>query len=142
VSVAEGIALAGVDVDGVTAPRNDGTRRSGLYAVPFTLSRRPDEPWSRLFVQNWDQPPTFTAMHRRGIARVSGDRVVLDGTTMDEVERVHLATLKLVVQLTNQQHGQLVERESARRAAAEQADRLRRQAVDDVARRLRFDDSN
>jgi len=108
--------------------------------VPFTLSRRPDETWSRLFVQNWDQPATFTAMHRRGIARVSGDRVVLDGTTMDEVERVHLATLKVVVQLTNQPHAQLMARESARRAATEEAERLGRQAVDIMARRLRFDD--
>lgn len=141
-SVTEEIALTGVDVDGVTAPRNDGTRGSGLYAVPFTLSRRPDETWRRLFVQNWDQPPKFTVMHRRGIARVSGDRIVLDGTTMDEVERVHLATLKLVIQQTNQQHAQLASRESARRAAAEEAEQLRRQAVDDVVSRLRFDDSN
>ena len=122
-SVTEEIALTGVDVDGVTAPRNDGTRGSALYAVPFTLSRRPDETWSRLFVQNWDQPPKFTVMHRRGIARVSGDRIVLDGTTMDEVERVHLVTLKLVIQQTNQQHAQLAAQESVRRAAVEEAER-------------------
>jgi hypothetical protein len=136
----EGIALTGVDVGGVTAPRLDGTRGSGLYAVPFTLSGRPGYMRSRLFVRNWDYLPSFTIRHRRGIARVSGDRIVLDGTTMDEVEQVHLATLKLVVKLTNQQYAQLVAAESARRVTAEEAERSRRQAVAEAAGRLRFDD--
>lgn len=32
---------------------------------------------------------------------MTGDRIILDGTTIDEVEKYHLATLKLAVQAAN-----------------------------------------
>lgn len=60
---------------------------------------------------------------------------------MNEVEQVHLATLKLVIKLTSQQYAQQVAEESVRRATGEEAERYRRQAVADVASRLRLDDS-
>ena len=41
-------------------------------------------------------------MHRPGIARVSGDRVILDGTTIEEVQNVHRETLVLVVDRVNE----------------------------------------
>ena len=34
-------------------------------------------------------------MHRPGIASVSGDRIILDGTTVEELERYHAARDKL-----------------------------------------------
>lgn len=49
------------------------------------------------FIKTWNQPPQFTTMHRPGIARVSGDRVILDGTTIEEVEKYHRDTLKLSI---------------------------------------------
>jgi hypothetical protein len=33
---------------------------------------------------------------------MEGDRIILDGTTIDEVEKYHRDTLKLVVERTNQ----------------------------------------
>jgi hypothetical protein len=89
----------------VTFPRNDVTRGSAPYAVPFRLSRRPSGRWSELIVRILNHPPSFTTMHRPGIARVAGDRIVLDGTTMDEVERYHLKILKLALQKTNEEAG-------------------------------------
>lgn len=81
--------IVGVDRGGISQPRDDGTRGSALYSVPLLLSRVPDAEWAVLFVRNWDRPPSFTTMHRPGIARVVGDRVVLDGTTVEEVAQYH-----------------------------------------------------
>jgi len=93
---AEGpIRIVGVIVDEVTEPRLDGTRGSALYRVPLRLSRRPSAEWAALFERIWDQPPQFSTMHRPGIVSVQGDRVILDGTTIEEVERHHRETLCL-----------------------------------------------
>lgn len=133
------VRIVGV-IDGeVTSPRNDGTPGSALYAVPFRFSRRPSRDWAELFVKNWDHPPSFTTMHRPGIARVYGDRLVLDGTTVEEVERYHLQTLKLVLEKTNQE---AAEREAVERARLErqnEREQAHKRSVDEVARRLRFD---
>ena len=90
------IKIVGVDHAGVTEPRNDGTRGSGLYTVPFILSDGVPEIWVEAFVHTWNNLPSYTTRHRPGIARVSVDRVYLEGTTIEEVEEVHLATLSSV----------------------------------------------
>ena len=96
--------------DGVGRPRNDGTRGSGFYKVPLRLSRRPSSEWAQLFVQCWDRPPQLTTMHRPGIARVSGDTIVLDGTTMAELETYHAKTLRFCVENVNEQEAEYPER--------------------------------
>ena len=98
----EPIRILGVIADEVTTPRNDGTRGSALYRIPFQLSRRPSSDWATLFVEKWDHPSSFSSMHRPGIASVMGDKVILDGTTIDEVEKTHRATLILALRETNQ----------------------------------------
>lgn len=135
----EDIRVTRVIVEGVTEPRNDGTRGSALYSIPFALSRRAPAEWAEMFIENWDHPPRFTTMHRPGIARVSDSVVTLDGTTIDEVERYHRDTLQLAVEETNRQYREWrrrrdaqLERENALR------DKHRRQ-VDEVSRRIRFD---
>jgi hypothetical protein len=45
-------------------------------------------------------------MHRPGIASVSGDTVVLDGTTIEEVRDYHARTLSLVVARVNEAQAQ------------------------------------
>ncbi len=97
----EPVRIVGVIADEVTEPRNDGTRGSALYAVPFRLSRRVSPDWAEVFQHVWDRPPRWTSMHRPGIARVHGDRIILDGTTIEEVQRYHRETLVLCVQETN-----------------------------------------
>ena len=73
----EPIKIVGVLTDEVGEPRNDGTRGSALYSIPFKLNRVPLPEWSRLFVSTWDRPPQWTTSHRPGIARVYGDKIVL-----------------------------------------------------------------
>ncbi len=78
-------------------------------------------------------------MHRPGIASISGDRVVLDGTTVEEVEQVHRATLLLAAEEANRRYLEFQMRtrreEEHRRQLLEQ----HRQAVTDIAKRIKFD---
>ncbi len=111
-SIAKGpIRITGIVVDEVSFPRNDGTRGSALYRIPLQLSGHPTTEWAELFVATWNRPPQFTTMHRPGIARVVGDRVILDGTTIEEVEKYHRDTLVLVIERVNQL---IAERETVR----------------------------
>jgi hypothetical protein len=135
----EDIRITRVIIEEITEPRNDGTRGSGLYAIPFALSRVPPAGWAKLFVATWDYPPTYSTMHRPGIAKISGSTVVLDGTTIGEVERHHRDTLQLVVQAVNETYRQQKKREDDQ-CARENANRERhKKDVDDTAKRIRFD---
>lgn len=135
----EPIKIIELIADEVGVPRDGGKRGSALYAVPFRLSREPSEPWCEFFVDAWNRPAQFTSMHRPGIARVERDRIVLDGTTIEEVERYHLDTLKLAVQRANELAAQWSR--SKRQHAKEDSDRQEehRRRVKEAAKRLRFD---
>jgi nucleotide-binding universal stress UspA family protein len=84
--VFEPIRIIGIVVDEITQPRLDGTPSSALYSVPFQPSRRPSYEWMEVFIEKWNHPRSWTSMHRPGIASISGDRVYLNGTTVEEVE--------------------------------------------------------
>lgn len=135
----EPIKILGIVEEEVGSPRNDGTRGCALYEVPFRFSRVPPDDWADLFVRTWDLPPRFTSMHRPGIAHVYGDRLVLNGTTIEEVQRYHLETLKLALTETNKtymehlaQELRRVEAERARRQ--EQANQIR-----EAMKKIKFD---
>jgi hypothetical protein len=134
----ETIRITGVITEEVGDPRNDGTPGSGLYAVPFRLSRAPSQAWIKLFLRAWEMPARFTSMHRPKIASVAGDRIVLDGTTMEEVERYHLETLKLAVAQANG----LVHEENHKRQRStplrERTQEEHRKKVREIASRLQF----
>lgn len=133
------IKITGIATEAITKPRMDGTRGSALYAVPFQLSRRPSSEWAELFVETWNHPPQWTTMHRPGIARVSGDRVILDGTTIEEVEKYHRETLLLVLDRVNQLMAEYEERKR-REAEVERQRRQQHEAtVNDVAKRIKFE---
>lgn len=57
-------------------------------------------------------PPSPNARGRASLATV--DRTILDGTTMDEVERYHLKTLKMVLQETKEEAEELERAERTR----------------------------
>ena len=133
------VQMRGVDLNGVTTPRNDGTRGSALYRVPIILEPQPDYEWSQFFVFHFDHPSTWTTMHRPGIASVVGDRIILDGTTMEELERYHVATLKLAVAAANADRKQAAEQEAVAPKRAQEAAEAHRTTNADIASRLRFD---
>jgi hypothetical protein len=133
------IKIVGVIAEDVGVPRNDKSPGSALYEVPFRLSREPSEPWAEFLVDAWNRPPEFTSMHRPGIARVEGDRIILDGTTIEEVERYHLKTLKLAVERANELTAQWWRSKEQRGKALSDHQDEHRHHVKEVAKRLRFD---
>jgi hypothetical protein len=137
--MAEEIKITGVILSEVGQPRNDGTPGSALYEVPFKLSSTPSSEWVRAFIDTWNSPPRFSTMHRPGIARVEGDRVVLDGTTMEEVERWHLTTLKLCVEEANKAVARFRQEQDTQASASERRRQEHLRHVEEVAKRLRFE---
>ena len=133
------VRMTGIDTNSMTSPRNDGTPGSALYRVPITLSTSPDHTWGQLFVRHWDRPSRWTSMHRPGIASVAGNRIFLDGTTIEEVEKYHLDTLKLAVSAANAERREIADREMAERDRAADARRKQEQAAREAAARLHFD---
>jgi hypothetical protein len=104
------LKIVGVIVDEVSEPKMDGTPGSALYTVPFRLNRKPSSIWSEIFIHTWDSPPSYTSMHRPGIASVSGAKIILNGTSIEEVKRYHRNTLILCVEEANKEENKYLER--------------------------------
>ncbi len=105
------IRIEGIITNEVTVPKMDGTRGSALYKIPFQLNNEPSQLWTELFLRNWQAPPRFTLMHRPSIARVVGHKIILDGTTIEEVKEYHRDTLKLCVEKANQDEQMILEKQ-------------------------------
>lgn len=133
------VRIVGIVEEGVGKPRSDGSPGSALYRIPLRLSRRPSPVWSQHFVATWNDPPSCTTMHRPGIASVSGDAIVLDGTTMEELESVHVETLRQVLAKVNADVAAHEQQERAQAERDAEAKRQHEESVREVADRLKFD---
>ncbi len=132
------IKIIGIILNEVTEPRNDGAPGCALYRVPFRLSRRPSARWANLFVKTWDWPPSFSTMHRPGIASVVGDRIILDGTTIEEVRDTHRETLALCVNEANKLERDELEREQKEAERKHLQGHRHRENISNVARDISF----
>lgn len=136
----EPIKIKGIVIDEITQPTNDGTAGSGLYRIPFELNRTPSYEWRNLFVNAWNRPPSWSNMHRPGIASAYGNQVILDGTTIEEVEKYHKETLQLAVKVANEQLDQI----NLRKQQIEERERIERENhqknIDDISKRISFDE--
>lgn len=128
------IVIIGLLRDEITLPRDDGTAGSALYAVPFQLSRKPSSLWIKVFTSTWDSPPRYTTMHRPGIVKIAGNKLVLDGTTIEEVEKYHWETLQLVIEKTNKQ---VAEMEEQNRKNSEVKQRRKQELADGIQDKAR-----
>ena len=134
----EAISILGIITDRVTIPRMDGTRGSALYSIPFKLSRRPSRLWGQLFIASWNSPPSFSTMHRPGIASVNGDEIILNGTTIEEVRDYHRDTLKLCVNIANQKEAQILEQERLKKEQEELKKQKHYNNVQNIADEIKF----
>lgn len=129
------VKIEGVIADEVGIPLNDGSRGSALYPIPFRLSYAPTHEWGDLFIRSWAHPPRYSTMHRPGIAVVERDRIILRGTTIEEVQKYHRDTLKLCVDVANSEMEKLLEHrravlEAKAKAANDHKENVRRIAGD------------
>lgn len=113
----EPMRIEGIITDEVEVPTMDGSRGSALYAIPFQLSGEPSFLWQQLFIEAWNHPPRFTTMHRPGIAKVYGRKLVLDGTTIEEVKKYHRDTLVLCVEEANRKEAAILLQQEHERLA-------------------------
>jgi len=136
----EPIKILGVIVDEVGIPRGDGARGSGLYDIPFRLSRQPPHEWANLFIASWNHPPRFSTMHRPGIASVVGDTIHLDGTTIYEVQRYHRDTLILSIEEANKKYIAIFERQYREQERERQRIQQHKSDVEAATKNIEFDD--
>ncbi len=115
----EPIHILGIIADEVTVPKMDGSLGCALYKIPFRLSKTPSDLWKQLFISTWQSPPCYSTMHRFGIASVLGDKIILDGTTIEEVRDYHRETLLLCVEEANKKEKAILSEEQARKAREE-----------------------
>lgn len=139
ISKFEDVTIVEIITDEVTVPRNDGTRGSALYKVPFLLSSVPQREWRKIFIANWDVPPRLTFKHRPGIARFSDNKLILDGTTIEEVKDVHQQTLKLVIEKTNTDYRNWKQGVELERAEVQARQEKHRQHVNELAKSFSID---
>jgi hypothetical protein len=134
----EDIKITRVIVEEITEPRNDGSDGSALYSIPFALSVSPPSEWIQLFTENWNHPPRYTTMHRPGIASVNGATVILNGTTIEEVERYHRDTLQLAVAETNRQYRESRRDHEQRNIRVNALREEHRKRIEDASKRIKF----
>ena len=80
-------------------------------------------------------------MHRPGIARIEGDVLILDGTTIDEVEKYHRSVMISAVAAANEFFRvKLRQRQEAIERQRESVEEHRRH-VSGVASKIKFDKS-
>lgn len=122
----------------ITEPGAGSLRGTVLYRIPFRLSRKPSSLWSQLFVQSWNHPPRYTSMHRPGIASVRDDLIILNGTTIEEVQSTHQRTLLLCIEEANKKEKEFIEHEriAGEREAARQ--KAHRDNVADIIKKIKF----
>lgn len=134
----EEIKIIGVITNEVELPKMDGTQGSALYKIPFKLSRVPSELWADLFIQSWHHPPKYTMMHRSRIAKVVGDKIILDGTTIEEVKSYHRDTLLLCISEANKKEREINERNHV----FEQKEKIRIQThyqnIEDISKDIKW----
>ena len=134
----EPIHILGIITDEVTVPRMDGTRGCALYKIPFRLSKKPSSLWINIFISTWNSPPRFTTMHRPGIASVYGDKIILDGTTIEEVRDYHRDTLMLCVNTANEKEQAIITEEKRKRELEENRKNQHYSNVTSVADEIKF----
>ena len=132
---AQRIRIVRIATADVTSPRRDGTRGSDLYDVPLILSERPTIAWRRLFLHNWKS--VVYNMYRK--VAISHDRLIVIGTTMQEVKRYHADRLRSAVDTTNEQYKEFLEAQQRKERQDRAREEAHRQHIEDVAKNIRFD---
>jgi hypothetical protein len=127
------IRITSVIVEQVGDPSPGATH----YEIPLQLSRPPEPEWVIYLLRAWDGQQHVAPTSRPGI-EVGADRIILDGTTIDDLEQYHMQPLERAIGEANQLASE-VRGKSQQKASAEEVKRLiHREHVAAVAKRLKF----
>lgn len=129
----EPVRITGVITDQITDPPPGGTR----YEIPLRLSRVPEPEWVKYLLRAWDAQ-NHPATHRTGI-EVGSDRIILDSTTIEDLEQFHVKTLKLALDEANAFASEDNNKLLATLSAEQIKQKQHREHVNTLAQRLRFE---
>lgn len=132
------IKIEGIIEEEVTIPKNDGTTDSALYNIPFKLSHVPDSEWVRIFKLLWDHPKEFELGHGPGMARVHGDKIILEGTTIEEFKEHHHETLKDAVSSANEKFNNYILELKEEKSAQESMEKKHKENIKDSIEGIKF----
>ena len=124
---------------GFPSDNSDGSR--GVYTVVFQLSHEPSARWGDFLIHFWDRPQVAYAQgkHRPGMVNVVANRLMMEETTIDEVEGFHLPVLKAAVRMANEAEAraQVEDHRRTERRRLEEAEHRRH--IAEVSKRLPLD---
>ncbi len=92
----EPIRITNIIIEQVTEPQI-GARH---YKIPLRLSRIPDSEWMRQFLRAWEELKGLASTQLPGV-EIGSDRIILDGTTIDDLEQFHIKVLKQALDEAN-----------------------------------------
>lgn len=67
-----------------------------------------------------------------------GDKIWLDGTTIEEIEHTHKGTLNLALEETNQKYAEFLAKSRAERERQRKEAEAHRQHVEEAAKKIKF----
>lgn len=128
------IRIVGVNTDKTRKTEGSDT----IYQVYFELSGTPPQTWRNIFEREW-KALDATSLQQAGWpeASIYGGFLVIH-CTLQEVA-AHLPVLKRAVAASNKTYGQYVQVQAREQEHREDVWKQERQAVDDMAKSLRFD---
>jgi hypothetical protein len=131
----EPIRVTGIATEAIGDP--GGSPMDDSYDVPFRLSREASPRWEQEFLKAWDR---LSTRGQAVTASVGADQIILNATTIDDVERFYLSVLKRAVAEANRVTRE--EREKSQHLAEreEQKKQERRRHLMAVVERLNFED--
>jgi hypothetical protein len=133
------VKIVGIMLNEITIPTMDGLRGSALYSIPFKLSREPSYEWREFFVHSWNNLPKWSTLHRPGIAHAFSNKIVLDGTTIEEVENTHKETLQLCLDVANKKDEEYQKRKRIKEEEEENKIQKHKESVASRAKKISFD---
>jgi hypothetical protein len=132
------VKIVGIMLNEITIPTMDGLRGSALYSIPFKLSREPSYERREFFIHSWNNP-TWSFSHKPGIAHVFSNKIVLDRTTIEEVEKTHKETLQLCLDVANKKDEEYQKRKRIKEEDEENKIQMHKESVANRAKKISFD---
>ena len=130
------VKVLGVVVKEVSEPQSAGRGRM-VYDVPLQLSRRVPREWARYFLNAWHNGPNLMAVRKPAVVNVGADRIVLEGTNIEEVEQL-LGLIKFALSEANRKSQGDATRHDEEEVIMQQKRNEHLHHVEETARRLRF----
>jgi hypothetical protein len=78
-------------------------------------------------------------MHRPNIASIVGNKLFLNGTTIEEIRDYHRNTLKVVINDTNFTYRGFIDEQISIENANKRREQEQKKNIDDIAKGIKFD---